>query len=373
RTRPEVARKLASRDAKDRSEDTVAMATGENTANDAGEAAVRMRTLKLRCTFLTPAFLGDAEQNARWRTPPFKHLLREWWRVRFFAREGQGVASMRSVEGRLFGHAWLENDAWVDERGNKRTTAARKSLVRIRLLPADAARPEHTWLGASQVGVAPLPTSVETGYAWFGLVRRGAGQPDRRALKAGETRVLAFAWPIRYDEDMHETLRLVHSFGTVGSRSRGGWGSVWLSDMKGLTQEELLPYTQPLDRCLDFDWPAAIARAEDGKPWLWLSQTAFRTWDEALKQSAIWRRQVRLALKGRPDLRAALGFAGSGRMPSPLRWKVVRDEQGKLRLQVVAMPHKIPLEAGQSFSKDDLKRAWQVIRGEMNKLMPPRR
>ena len=31
--------------------------------------------------FTTPAFLGDAEQNGAWRTPPFKALLRQWWRV----------------------------------------------------------------------------------------------------------------------------------------------------------------------------------------------------------------------------------------------------------------------------------------------------
>ncbi len=32
-------------------------------------------------SFVTPAFLGDAEQNGAWRTPPFKILLRQWWRV----------------------------------------------------------------------------------------------------------------------------------------------------------------------------------------------------------------------------------------------------------------------------------------------------
>lgn len=38
--------------------------------------SMTMRHFTLR--FLTPAFLGDAEQNGRWRTPSLKALLRQW-------------------------------------------------------------------------------------------------------------------------------------------------------------------------------------------------------------------------------------------------------------------------------------------------------
>ncbi len=40
-----------------------------------------MRELTYQVGFNTPAFLGNAEQQAQWRTPPFKALLRQWWRV----------------------------------------------------------------------------------------------------------------------------------------------------------------------------------------------------------------------------------------------------------------------------------------------------
>jgi CRISPR-associated protein Cmr1 len=84
-----------------------------------------------RLTFNTPAFLGNAEQNGQWRTPPIKALLRQWWRVAYAAEHAQGlsVEAMRHAEGVLFGHAWLENDR--DARGNK--VAARRSEVRLRL------------------------------------------------------------------------------------------------------------------------------------------------------------------------------------------------------------------------------------------------
>ena len=40
-----------------------------------------MRELTYQVSFNTPAFLGNAEQQAQWRTPPFKAMLRQWWRM----------------------------------------------------------------------------------------------------------------------------------------------------------------------------------------------------------------------------------------------------------------------------------------------------
>jgi len=47
----------------------------------------KFKKLDLTVRFLTPAFLGDAEQNGRWRTPPFKALLRQWWRMAYAANK----------------------------------------------------------------------------------------------------------------------------------------------------------------------------------------------------------------------------------------------------------------------------------------------
>lgn len=40
-----------------------------------------MKKLEYTVRFTTPAFLGNAEQQAQWRTPPFKALIRQWWRI----------------------------------------------------------------------------------------------------------------------------------------------------------------------------------------------------------------------------------------------------------------------------------------------------
>lgn len=85
-----------------------------------------------QCTvrFLTPAFLGGAFQNGQWRTPPFKALLRQWWRVVYAASRNfnVNVSDMREEEGKLFGNAWLEKEV-----NGRSQSAASRSLVRLQL------------------------------------------------------------------------------------------------------------------------------------------------------------------------------------------------------------------------------------------------
>lgn len=62
----------------------------------------RMETRQFTIRFVTPAFLGNAEQDGQWRAPPFKHLLREWWRVAWAEANGfsNDYRSLREQEGR---------------------------------------------------------------------------------------------------------------------------------------------------------------------------------------------------------------------------------------------------------------------------------
>ncbi|NJD67383.1 MAG: hypothetical protein FIA90_01710, partial [candidate division NC10 bacterium] len=80
-----------------------------------------MRTLEYKVTFTTPAFLGNAEQQAQWRTPPFKALLRQWWRVAAARDCAFNHARLREAEARLFGAA--------NDKGGE----SQMSQVRLRL------------------------------------------------------------------------------------------------------------------------------------------------------------------------------------------------------------------------------------------------
>lgn len=323
-----------------------------------------MKTLDYELRFLTPAFLGNAEQSAQWRTPPLKALLRQWWRVVWAAEHGfsNAIADMRREEGLLFGHAWLEDDSF-ERDGRRVLTAARKSRVLLRLEGPDEA---GAWSPGTQQGVAPVPTTIEAGYAWFGLVKRGPGQPDRNAIRADgreAVRTLSLAIPDEHAARLATVMRFVSQFGQLGSRSRGGWGSFQLSNTQPLSMSDLQRYAQPLDACLGRDWPMSFCSDAKGLCH-WESRTTFKTWDQAMLQGALERRRVRSALKAvdGKDLRPALGFAlAAGRMPSPLRWRVGQLPDKQLAMRVFAMPTRIPEDAKKSIAPADLNKAWRIV------------
>ncbi len=64
-----------------------------------------MTKLEYTVSFATPAFLGNADQQAQWRTPPFKAMIRQWWRVVKAPHFSYDVIELRKEEARLFGSA----------------------------------------------------------------------------------------------------------------------------------------------------------------------------------------------------------------------------------------------------------------------------
>ncbi|OJU91505.1 MAG: hypothetical protein BGO13_00495 [Burkholderiales bacterium 66-5] len=323
-----------------------------------------MHTLRYKLSFLTPAFLGNASQQAQWRTPPVKALLRQWWRVAYAAQKQfkVDIAAMRREEALLFGHAWLEDDA-VERDGKMEKVASRKSQLRLRLWLPDSTQTTQTpWAHGTQTGVKPMPEDLGTSYAWFDLVKR-AGLPDREAIKAGTpegVRVLTIAAPDNIMPTIEETFVLIDAFGTLGSRSRGAWGSLHVAQVEPLGAQAALAYAQPLDNCLRNDWAMALACDERGLC-AWQSNNTFPSWDKAMAFVAMARRQVRGAVS--KELRTALGFAGTGRMPSPMRWKIV-PEGNALRVRIFAMPHALPKDSGQSLSFAQLQAAWRTVCAE---------
>ncbi len=337
----------------------------ERTAAGGGQAGSkggkRMEKLEYTVKFITPAFLGNAEQRGQWRTPPFKALLRQWWRVAYAADKefNVNIAEMRREEGLLFGNAWLSH-----REGNKDVADYSKSLVRLRLT-ADSDNRQEPWGAGSQDGVQPLQTNLATSYAWFGIARRGNNQPDRKGIKADaaeRARVLQIRVPKKYYARIESTVKCIDFFGTIGSRARGAWGSLRVNNIQPLTDAEILRYARPVRACLNQDWALSLGRDKNGLC-IWESSRFFSSWDRTMQKVAIDRRNVRTALKmvqGR-DLRSTLGFAGNGRMASPLCWKVFENDEGKLGIRIFAMPHRLPEASGKTLSGELLAEAWEKI------------
>ncbi len=301
-----------------------------------------MNTRNFTARFNSPAFLGNADRNGQWRTPPFKHLLREWWRVAWVAAGGKPAdwQAMRETEGRLFGHAWLENDH--DAQGRK--VGGRRSLVRLRLTP---------W-AKGQLQSMPRTQPVSEGrnaaashlYLGYGPVKSAKELEMAHPLDPNkDSATLALAWPVEESgaEYLEDALVLIHAFGTVGGRARNGWGSIAL-DYEGRPPalENLAHFVKPWRDCLAQEWAHAIGEDERG-PLIWTT-AARGEWKAVIEDLASIRKQTNaLAKQERAREIVNQPVAGKGaRVPSNLRFKVCRDENGQFYGLVFHMPFSPP-------------------------------
>lgn len=308
-----------------------------------------MRIIETQMTFLTPAFLGNAEQQGQWRTPPIKALLRQWWRVAYAAdqRFQADVRKMRHEEGLLFGHAWLEDDKTRD--GDK--VSARKSEVRIRLDRWNIGTlRQGQWTPLEKVRHPDVPQPVSAdlymGYGPVILTGRRQQLKANAAIQTGEHATLSLAVPDDHAPLLLHALWLMDRYGTLGSRSRNAWGSFTLIPK---TPDTFRVNEQPVLRswqeCLGAEWPHAIGKDKQG-PLIWETQ-AMADWKALMVELA----KLKIALRThfpfttgknapRPEDRHWLSYpvtnhsvkpwGGNARLPNMLRFKVRATTDGKL-------------------------------------------
>src|SRR5690606_20265636 len=157
--------------------------------------------LEYRLQFLTPAFIGNAEQSAQWRTPPIKALLRQWWRVVVAAELNYDVREIHKREGELFGVA-----------GDAKNS--RKSQVRIRLEHWNAGRlGKQGWEKIGNVKHPevrfPVGADLYLGYGPLAYNKhsKSAEIKNNAAIQAGENSVLRLACPERYTDELEAAIR----------------------------------------------------------------------------------------------------------------------------------------------------------------------
>ncbi|MHB8353695.1 MAG: hypothetical protein ACYDCF_04545 [Burkholderiales bacterium] len=303
--------------------------------------------------FLTPGFLGNAEQDGQWRTPPFKALLRQWWRIVYAADQGFNVdvAKMREAEGRLFGVA---ADKAIDSR---------KSEIRLRLSRWDKGS-LASWAGLETQPIAHPDVSRPVGaqlYLGFGplVASNGTTLKKRAAVQGGETAELQLAYPSEYAASLQVVLGLVNLYGTLGGRSRNGWGSFTLTPLHKtpvlptVLGDQLFRHWRDALQC---DWPHCIGTSGD-RPLIWQTEP-MGDWKAAMKRLA----EIKIGLRTQftfsagtteqPEARHWLSYpvtnhrvgkwkeSGKGdyRLPNSLRFKVRQDVEGKLHGIIFHIP-----------------------------------
>nr|WP_207143554.1 hypothetical protein [Ectothiorhodospira shaposhnikovii] len=179
---------------------------------------------------------------------------------------------MRAAEGRLFGNAWLSED----EGGY------RKSRLRLRLDSWDPGKLKG-WDSKAEkkahhpeVGKGGMPVGSEL-YLGYGPLTFSGGTKLKAnaAIQAGEKATLRLAIPDDDQAEIHRIDRAMHwidRFGTIGGRSRNGWGALQIQCNGGasVNRGTALPLV-PWEKALETEWAHAVG-VDDKGPLIW--QTA---------------------------------------------------------------------------------------------------
>ena len=244
-----------------------------------------MNTFRYRLCFHTPAFLGNAQQQAQWRTPPVKALLRQWWRVAAAQQARYNIDTLRQQEGALFGAA-------SEEQGG-----SRQSQIRIRLSHWNMGQlKDWTSVGTQKHPEVPAPVGSDL-YLGFGPLEydrasRSTSIKHKAAIQAGDTATLSLALPDAHASTLQTALWLMDRYGTLGGRSRNGWGSFSLrpADDSTAALQGKLP-TKPWEDALQHDWTHAIGSDAQGAL---VGQTAaFDDWKKLMQELA----RLKIALR----------------------------------------------------------------------------
>ena len=345
-----------------------------------------MLTLHYTLSFNTPAFLGNAEQQAQWRTPPIKALIRQWWRVVKAPQVRFNVAELRTAEGALFGSA-------SDDGAEK----SHRSLLRLRLAGWDEGKltswpvgepkekhPEVNFPVGTELylGFGPLENDKASKGSALGT-SKSSGQ-KRTAIDDKAKAELRLMFPVAYEPELHTTLQLVAWFGTLGSRSRNGWGALQLTNehLKPLTRANLgsLAVTRTLSECLQEEWPHAIGTDTTG-PLVWKTRVT-GDWRNVMKELA----RIKIAFRTQPTLslagvasgafsgRHVLAYPvtrhsvngsewdGQGRLANQIRFKLFR-ENNQLIGVIAHLPCRLPAGMAAQVRTDETSQrsVWQAV------------
>lgn len=320
--------------------------------------------LTLGVEFLSPTFLGGADQNAELRSAPFKNLLRQWWRV---ANGALPADRLREEEGKLFGTVLGDNSAQASQ--------IRLVLEKGKRFAIDTEMPplgmlEHPEVRNREGRNIPLDRRLYLGYGPI-TTERVDGRIQfkiRKFIKPGSVVKASIYVPKSSMDIFQHTLSLIFHFGAIGSRSRNGFGSLsFMCDKKN----PLISFTDIMRTSIDFD----VRMEQQNKRYpsqLCFDKKKLLCWDYQHDNSAnvdhawqeIFRNFAEIYMRSRTmfmfqhanrlEARHLLGYPAGinhvvdnwggnrGRMPSQLRLMVKRNDQGRIVGRILHLPHPIP-------------------------------
>jgi CRISPR-associated protein Cmr1 len=171
-----------------------------------------MEKLEFECEVITPMFLGGADgQAAELRAPSIKGALRFWWR----AMNGHlSIKDLHKKETEIFG-------------GGGEIAKRSQVIVRVEGL-GNLVKNKNQLTGNSATNPSFYTQNRNANtikYLSFGTYDFNDANKNRESIKPPSKFKIILQTPNSLKEEMIKTLRIVSTYGSLGSKSRNGFGS----------------------------------------------------------------------------------------------------------------------------------------------------
>ncbi len=313
----------------------------------------RREKIFLNCSFISPAFLGGADQQANLSVAPLKAALRYWWRVSG-VHQIRDTEDMFKKESKIFGS--------TEESSGKSKIFVSISRTDLQIQKASSEIPQCSSIRHPEV---PQPVNALAYLGGMGIWEWQRSQrkflAKRSYFSVGSFEVI-ISFPETEISQLSPALRLFKKFGTLGSRSRNAFGSVTVKSEKIILTESI--QLQEWKDLFRFDYPNGLGADKSGLL-AWQSKRIFEKWEDAMHllaesyvslrtksnplfafptESTPHRNPLNRHLLGYPITKHNVemrGWGKNGRHASGLRFALKPDlkDPSKLRIIALHVPH----------------------------------
>lgn len=309
--------------------------------------------LRFTIEFVTPTFLGGADGNAEIRTAPFKNLIRRWWRI---VNGNLSPVELWEKESHLFGST---------EKGFG------ASNIRLQL---DNSKSKVDISDASIFPKSSQGMNLAS-YIGYGPV---TNRSVKKYIKPSSKISFVLAIPKNEREDFIQVLSFIHHFGTIGSRSRNGWGSLAIH-----SDSSFQLYSLDRVYSLAKDWKNGFLETKPKKypSYLGKDEKGVLCWQT--QQRATWKDSLQDLAENYKDLRSSIRFGQRfilgypvtkhlirewNRLPSQLVLKVIKPSANQFVGIFLHIPNSIPLNWDLANSALSEIQAWQNIHSVLDSM-----
>ncbi|MCL2284145.1 MAG: RAMP superfamily CRISPR-associated protein [Fibromonadales bacterium] len=274
---------------------------------------MELETLNLECEFITPAFLGNASQQAELRTAPFKGMFRWWYRQIYPGKNDDEIFG--SVE---YGASKIKMVVFDDnEKCRIKNENPNEAGKKINVTTTNNGKmPPKTFL-------INILDYLAYGKCNYDKTQRRIVYENSHITPSSKFN-LKIQYPKEYEEEILQTMSAFFKYGCIGSKNRNGFGSVSVKENNRLPKNIHIPNSK-----------------------LFVTEAQYAKWEDALSEIGIIYKNARCSLDKKHVYTNRLLLAkpivqarDNNRLPKSLCLSVKKNEQGKFYGQILSLSNK---------------------------------